>query len=294
MNIGKTGAMIFVILLSSIARGEVPTIDGLFSDWDDHHVVARDDRDDASGSFDITRVSASTNGTELCLFFDTGSVINLQSGDETDGTLKLVVDLPRARRLTVDFRGKTATLSANSEEAIPWSLLDFVCLPTYASDRFELRLNLKKLGIRPCERVKLNFSGSDKLNRAVSVGLKKGRSRQPGGTLARTESNDIRVANLNTLHQGLGDAGRSESIKRLLAAAQADVYCFQEEWDEVEFRKAAQRVVPSEAQVNLHWFNGCGIATSLQLKPLRMELAPGAAASVELPGKRVWSSFQST
>ena len=200
--------MLIAVLFSAIARGEVPTIDGEFSDWSDHQIVASDDQGDASGAFDITKVSAVTNGTEIFLSFDTGSVRNIQNGEETDGTLKLIIQLPDGRSLTIDFRAKTATLNSPSEESILWSRLEFVCLPTYASDRYELRLNLKKLGVRSCESVKLNFAGSDELNQAVSVELKKGQPRRMEVTLARNSSDDIRIANLNTLHQGLGDAGR--------------------------------------------------------------------------------------
>ena len=279
-------AMVFATWLVSTAVGKVPTVDGVFSDWTTQSVVASDVSGDATGAFDITKVLATTDGTKLYVCFDTGSVRNLQNGEKHEGTLKLVLELPSSRRLTIDLRGKTATLDEYPEELIDWSQLDFVCLPTFASDRYELRLDLRKLGATICQRVKLNFVGSDELARPVPIVLKPRRSQQLEISLAKENSNNVRVVNLNTLHQGLRDAGRSSSIKRLLAAAQGDIYCFQEEWDEVEFRRAAPRVLPITEHLHLHWFYGCGVATTLPLQPLPMELVPGAAVAVTLPSEK--------
>jgi len=286
MNIQSVCVASLVVWLSPAAYGEIPTIDGLFTDWSDQSVVANDAQGDASGAFDITKVAATTNGTELYLHFDTGSELNIQSGDETEGTLRLVIDLPHARQLTIDFRAKTATLNTEPVQMLPWSRLGFVCLPTYASDRYELRLNLENLGLQEGDAIKLNFAGSDGLEQDVPVVFKKAQPRQSQATLTRNSTADIRIANLNTLHQGLSDAGRSASIKRLIAAAQADVFCFQEEWDEVKFREAVALAMPSEEQVNLHWFAGCGVVTSLPAEPLAMNHVPGAAVALTLPGPK--------
>ena len=72
MNIHRIQAVLLVIWISSIAHGQLPVIDGVFSDWNEKHVVAVDDDGDASASFDITKVAATTNGTELYLQFDVG------------------------------------------------------------------------------------------------------------------------------------------------------------------------------------------------------------------------------
>ena len=128
-------AILLVIWLSATAVAEIPTIDGVFSEWREEQIVARDAVGDATGSFDVTKVAAVTNGTELYLHFDivTGAEINLQNGDETDGTLGLVVDLLKHRQLTIDFRKRTATLSGATQEPVTWSQIAFACLPTYAS-----------------------------------------------------------------------------------------------------------------------------------------------------------------
>ena len=140
---------------------------------------------------------------------------------------------------------------------------------------------------RPCGRRQrqTNISGSDELEKSVPIVLNTAPERQVTPSLARDHDGQVRIANLNTLHQGLVDAQRSESIGRLLRAAQADIYCFQEEFEEATFRRAAPKVVPtSDSQhVNLHWSGDCGIATSLPLEPIPMELARGVAALIELP-----------
>jgi exonuclease III len=261
-----------------------PQIDGVFSEWSEEHLVARDAKGDATAAFDVTKVAARTNGTVLYLHFDIGKELNLQNGLTSDGTLRAVIDLPGDRQLTVDFRVRTAVLRGSDAKRIAWSGLDFVCLPTYASDEYELRIDLDELGLSAGDEITLNFSGSDALENAVSIVLDESQEQQPNVSLARSDNAHVRIANLNTLYQGLGDPDRSAQITRLLTAAQADVYCFQEELDEGTFRKAAQRMVPH--QINLCSSNGCGIATRLPLEPVRLDLERGAAALVELPNRK--------
>ena len=197
--------------------------------------------------------------------------------------LRQVLVKKLSRQVTIDFRKRSATLSSEPEKTVPWSQFGFVSLPTYASDRYELRLNLAKFGVQPGDTVKIGFTGSDELDESVSIVLQKGKERHPEVTFDRTNTGDIRIANLNTLQQGMSDVDRSGSIKRLLTAAKADIFCFQEEWEEAKFREAVPRMVPSDQRVNLHWSNGCGIATSLPLEQIPMQLDRGVAAMIELP-----------
>ena len=236
MRIHKIPAALLVIWLSSGVFAEIPTIDGVFAECREEHVVARDEKGDATGSFDVTKVAVVTNGAELYLHFDIGTEINLQNGDESDGTLGLVVDLPDNRRLAIDFRRRTATLSGGTQQSVAWSQIAFACLPTYASTQYELRLNLETFGLDAGEKIDLDFTGSDQLEQAVPIILRKGQERRSEVNLARSSDSDVRIANLNTLRQGLSDAGRSDSFRRLLAAARADIFCFQEESEEEKFR----------------------------------------------------------
>ena len=244
------------------------------------------------GKFDesiraLTRAIGITSGTELYLHFDIGSEINLQNGEDSDGTLGLVVDLPGERRLAIDFRERKARLNGKLKEFVPWSQIAFTCLPTYASERYELRLELGTFGLKEGDEIKLNFTGSDELQQAVSIVLHKRQDRPSAVTLAKNGTDDVRIANLNTLRQGLSDSHRSASIKRLLAAANADIFCFQEEWEEGMFHRAAPLMIPSAdaRPVNLHWSGGCGIASPLPLEPIPMEINRAAAAAIELPGQ---------
>ena len=96
---------------------------------------------------------------------------------------------------------------------------------------------------------------------------------------------NIRIASLNTLHQGLSDPAREEQFKRLLAASGADMFCFQEEWRKDKFYDAARRLIPTEGseEVNVHWWpGGCGIATTLPLEPVEFGLSRRTAAAVKV------------
>jgi hypothetical protein len=114
----------------STACGEPPTIDGVFSEWSPSLVVASDAKGDATKSFDITEVSAATNGTELYLHFDIGTKLNLQNGEEEDGTLGVAIDLPSGQQIQIDFRGRTAKLG---DTLVPWSKIAFYLLANVRS-----------------------------------------------------------------------------------------------------------------------------------------------------------------
>jgi endonuclease/exonuclease/phosphatase family metal-dependent hydrolase len=286
MNIQLKLSIGLVISLSSVAHGELPIIDGVFSDWGKQHVVAGDEKDDSTGAFDLTTVAVATSDSELYIHFDIGNIINLQSGADSDGTLCLVVDMPSRQRLTIDFRNRSATLDSEPDQPIPWSDLGFVCLPTFASDRYELRLDLRRFSVRAGDTIQLNFAGSDTLDQPASIVLQKKQERSRGIRFDKINATDVRIANLNTLQQGMSHADRSGPIKRLLAATKADIFCFQEEWDEAKFRKAAAQIVPSTGKLNLHWSGGCAIATSLPLVHIPMKLDRCAAAVIERPDTR--------
>lgn len=278
------------VLLMGIATcssADLPTIDGVFSEWTPELVVASDATGDAHGSFDISSVSATTNGAELYLQFDIGNELNLQNGEESDGKLVLVIDLPDGQQLNIDFRGRTATLSSSPEDGLPWSQIAFLCLPTYASDRYELRLNLAAIGAQAHDEISLNFTGADALDHAVSVVLTPAHAGPP--PIMTRGPRDLRIASLNTRWQGLSDPYRVACFQRLLAASGADVFCFQEEFDKDKFYEAVPRVIPSNKcqQVNLQWWpGGCGIATTWPLEPVEFGLDRSAAAAVKLPSSR--------
>ena len=223
-------------------------------------------------------------GTEVFLRFDTTNELNLQSGAPGDGNLFLSIELPRNRTLAVDFRGRKALLkTADSASTIPWSDIAFVSLPTYAASEFEMRLDLSELGVVAGDPLKVSFEGSDELAEAIEL-----TANDTAATYADLPSTDrvegaIRVASINTLRSGLADPQRAPIFRGLLEFASADVYCFNEEWDEAKFLSSVPAVI-DRPSLNLVWSNGCGLASEYPLETLDLGLARGASALLEVPG----------
>ncbi|MHB0958228.1 MAG: endonuclease/exonuclease/phosphatase family protein [Pirellulaceae bacterium] len=287
--------------LGLAAAGETPRIDGLFDEWREGSRSVVDETGDATAAFDLARVDARSHGTQLYLHFHIGRELNLQAGRGDEGTLRLLVDLPAARRLSIDFRGRFACWTDRPDERIPWTKIKFACLPTFAAKEYELRLDLSPLGARAGDQMRIQFAGSDSLQEPLSIVLGDASAPHQGSAPhdvmdMSPRAGDVRIANLNTLHDGLSHPQRSEQIRRLLTSVDADIFCFQEALDEDSFRASAPRVVPrkGESALNLHWQGDCGIATSLPLQPLAMQFETrfsrtathdrqtGAAAAIRL------------
>ncbi|MDG2384847.1 MAG: endonuclease/exonuclease/phosphatase family protein [Pirellulaceae bacterium] len=263
---------------ATIAEEKSLILDGRFDDWTDQQIIARDPIGDQTAAFDISYLAARTDGTRLYLRFDLGQTLNLQNGPESEGTLELRLGLPTDRFLAINFRERFAYYSDAPSERIPWQRIDFACLPTFASDSVEMRVDLSHAWVTTGESVTVDFRGSDQLSQPVLIRLEETSTPQPHST-NRLQATDFRVASLNTLRGGLSDARRSEPIGRLIGAADANIYCFQEENDESRFRQATRLVGRHQ-----HWANGCGIVTNYPLKPLSLNLSQGAVASITLPG----------
>ena len=86
-------------------------IDGEFQDWKDVPKLASDPAGDANGAFDVTSLYALSRGSVLYIRFDTGTVVNIQNGPKSEGTLLVMIDLPDDRRLILDTRGRRAYLN---------------------------------------------------------------------------------------------------------------------------------------------------------------------------------------
>ena len=202
--------------------------------------------------------------------------------------------------MSIDFRNRFACWTDQPDQQIPWTQIKFACLPTFAAKEYELRLDLSSLGARVGDDVKIQFAGSDSLKEPISIVLADTPTPDTSAMTTRKRARDVRIANLNTFYEGLSHAPRSQRISRLLAAVDADIYCFQEELREDLFRSGAPHVVPQKdgADLNLHWQGDCGIATCWPLQPLPMEFEmrfsrvqvedreTGAAAAVQLPNGR--------
>ena len=278
------------LLAQDETKAVAPVIDGLFPEWTDRHVVATDPAGDATGAFDVVRVSANLAGSKLFVRLELASEINLQDGAETDGTLVFrlannhELPLSRGKALNVDFRNRKAWLIADGKRVDrSWSEIGFVCLPAFASRDFEFVLDIVEAGLDDVSGIAIGISGSDSVD-FVPIELSAGVSRPDANAWGRRSRNTIRIANLNTRENGLADSKRQEKFRRLGAAARADVYCLQEEWNQSLFDESVARVFPDA--VNRHWHSGCAIVTGHELEPLPMALDWAAAALVRKTGRQ--------
>ena len=265
------------------AFGQVPAIDGLFDDWEASKVVGIDDpKDDAQGEFDIVSVQVQQSNGTVYLHLTLNKELNLQNGDKSDGQLLLNLDLPNFKRLTVDFRKRIAFFTSDPATRIPWNQIGFECLPTFASKQFEVKLNLSKLGIKTGNKIKIGFEGSDELPSRLELVVESNDFPLKVGENPFRPHGDVRIANMNTLQQGLADINRQAKTRRLLSASNANIFCFQEEWNESEFLDSAASVVPHIGNLQTVWSSGCGIATVLECKQIPMQLDRAVAALVKL------------
>ncbi len=205
-----------------------PSIDGDFEDWTAVPELASDPAGDAKGGLDLRSLRATSRGTTLFLAFELAQTVNASSGPASEGTLVVELTLP-ASRVSVDLRGRVATTDGAPAKRLPWSQLGYVSAPTWASSRFELRLDLARFGAKVGDVVKVDFSGSDQLAAPAAFTLALPAAPAPTPRSPdRQAGTTARIASLNTWVDGLTDAARQEAAGRLVKAAAADVYCFSE------------------------------------------------------------------
>ena len=273
---------------STAAEHVVFSIDGQFDEWSAIEPVVVDKRGDATGRFDLLSVWAQAADGYLYLSFelDKGTELNLQNGDRRDGTLKLTIHEGNNSR-ELDFRRRQITARRAPQQVIPWGQVDFTCLPTYASNRYELQIQLAE----DSSDIRIEFAGSDSLDSAVTVPVSSTRNEKAVVSLARHADTDFRIANLNTLNSGLADAERSEAIFSLLAAADADIITMQEEWDPDSFYGSLRNLAAALGRkkwLHARWSGGCAIISQLPNEKLDLKLDRAAAGLVELKsGKHV-------
>ncbi|MFK7738049.1 MAG: endonuclease/exonuclease/phosphatase family protein [Pirellulaceae bacterium] len=257
----------------------IPNLDGRFDDWGSATVAVQDPSGDALGAFDVIEMSAMTRGTTLFVRLRLAGAIQLQNGREEDGKLILELEGPDST-LRLDFRGRANSVDDGSWGRFAWDELSFVCLPTILSDEYEMQVDLAAAGIGVGDVVNVNCSGSDSLKRSLTVALEDSiQERADTSTFAMQGM--IRVANLNTLRGGLADKERGPQIARLIKAASASVYCFQEERDEELFRKGVERCF--ESKPNTVWHEGCGIVSDYPLRKLPFATDAAAVGVVTMP-----------
>lgn len=214
-----------------IASASPPIVlDGFFDDWRGIAFDRVDAPNDGEGAFDVCRVSATARGTVVFVRFSVGRVVTLQAGAENDGTLIAEFETDAGRRLAIDLRGRKLWLDGREENRIGHAEVGFMSAPTHSSEQFEMRVDLRPLGVKPGDGVTIRFRGSDEIDEPVRVTTNDEAIEHDEGSIERTDGTALRVASLNVYHNGLTKPERREAIGRLIRAIDADVYCIQEEW----------------------------------------------------------------
>ncbi len=279
--------IVFITILISDPPALSMRIDGEFEDWKDVKELASDPAGDAKGAFDITRLYAASRGSTLYLRFDTGSVVNLQNGPKSEGTLLVAIDLPDDRRLILDTRGRRAYLNDDLKERISWDRLKYIVGPTYAQDEFEIQIDLDLFDINPGDSIHIQFDGSDRLDSPAAYTFSEPSIKSVQRSPRRHPGTDVRVASFNTYFEGLSDPARAGAIGRLLNSVDADIYCFQEEWKSTGIDEIMSRLMPLEndGRWYVHKVSGTVIASKHPLEVLASSNSRHAVARIELEGK---------
>ncbi len=231
---GGLSAWAMAAVLHGVLAGAAvaqPATDGLFDDWATVPALAADPVGDASGPLDVTALRVQSRGTRLFVQFDINNVLNLASGPATDPTLRLVVS--RApQTITIDFRNRTATrFNGTSNSSVTWTALGFASAPTIAASRFELELDAALIGTQVGDTVQLNFTGADTLAASASFTLTEPGVAAGRRAAQRSSCTTLRVVSFNTFLSGFADSARRARFVRLIDGVNADVYCFQEEYN---------------------------------------------------------------
>ncbi|MFM1831502.1 MAG: hypothetical protein RLZZ558_1842 [Planctomycetota bacterium] len=237
-------ATLLTLIATPLATARQHVTDGAFDDWSLPQAMVSDPVGDAGGAFDVRSLWASSEGTTLHLRLELAQPLNLQSGAGSDGTLRIDVEV-NGRTLTLDLRARTASVNG---QPVPWTELGHF-QPTHASTLFEGQLNLLAAGATSDSGVRVRLSGSDSLTQDLVLRLDRPMPAVERGNLDRPATSHVRLANLNTLNNGMLDAQRGPALLRLLAAAQPDVICLQEDysatWQQISQRLAASMPLPA-------------------------------------------------
>ena len=274
------------ITARSLVAAPPVMIDGRFGDWSGEP-AAVDPAGDATGAFDVTQIQVASRGTVLYFRFDTGTTLNLQSGDKREGTLIFRIGTPEGETLAVDVRQKTFTLLGGAQRVLRWADFDYMAAPTWAANDFEAMIDLSSLGVRTGDRVSIDLAGSDTLDRPIVFRLTDGvADRTAPRSPARETGTDFRIVSMNTERNGLVDRERQAALGRLLRGPQPDIITIQEEYETsgADVKSALDKLVPGQPGWNVHKTNDCVIASRKRLAPLRSYDGSYAAALVQLDG----------
>jgi len=204
--------------------------DGDFSEWQGQAPVATDPAGDSSALFDITSVWLNNEGERLYMRFDTTVTRNLPAGSFSDGQIFIEIRLPTSQRLVINLRNRSAVLDPGGP--LRWTGIDFTCAPSYAANEFELQIDLGALGVEQGDTIDVLMYGADPLDSGPITYTMAGAPVTPARRSAeRLPRTSFRVASINTLFGGLAGGSQQLGLGNLISAVGADIYCFQEEWE---------------------------------------------------------------
>ena len=239
LQLAQVVLLILLTTFASVAHADEPRLDGLFLEWSSANLIATDPSGDATGAFDIKKVYATNRGTRLFLRFDIGSTLNMQSGLTTDGTLIAQIAMPNGKFLSIDMRNKLLWRDNDPLLTVTNESVNYAVAPSYASNEFELAVDLSAFGVVVGSRIEINFSSSDSLASSAIYVMSYSEIVPTRRSAARAVGANFRIASLNTFNTGLLDAIRGPQILRLVDAMNADIYCFQEEYSSTATQIAA-------------------------------------------------------
>ena len=282
--------VLFILLttFASVAHADEPRLDGLFLEWSSANLIATDPAGDATGAFDIQKVYATNRGTRLFLRFDIGSTLNMQSGLTTDGTLIAQIAMPNGKFLSMDMRNKLLWRDNDPSLTVTNESVNYAVSPSYASNEFELAVDLSSFGVVLGSPITINFSSSDSLASAATYTMSRSEIVAARRSANRTPGTTFRIASLNTYLTGLLNSTQKPQIQRLVDAMNADIYCFQEEYNSYpeDIAQALAEANPMEdgATWNVSQYSDMAIASRSPIISLSSSFGRKGVI-VDLPGE---------
>ena len=274
---------------------DAPVMDGEFGDWRAPDVRVVDAEGDAIGGFDVLSVEAIADRTEVFVRLTLASPLNLQSGEDGDGTLEIRAKASNGRTAVFDLRAKTfeVTNPLGVLTAEGWEDLRFVSMPTTASTEFEIRFDLAAAEVDRGQPIEITLAGSDVLDEPILLALNdRPDPARVGAEVALVERGEgvLRIASMNVERDAILSEEHGAALQRLLACADADVVCLQEVYrsEEAAILEAIEPLVSKRAGdggVHLHRVYDCFVLSRLPMIPVESHDRSYAGAVVVTSGE---------
>lgn len=309
--------VLYACAIAALAQTPV-VIDERFDDWSPADRIATDAvGDSTTGEYDLRHLWARNHGSVFYLSFENlGTPANLLAPDDVNTSLQLHIEAEDRSAISILYRPHIVQVhnaATGTTNEVGFDALDMLTLPTVAAPRYELRVNLEPIGVTPGDTVTITFdlrddlpNGSvtppDTLDAPATFTLAARTTPPPRIPTAPDPSNnprtDIRIAAFNTLRNGLDDRARREgrppsertlAFDRLLRAAAADVYLFQEQPSSsldlaARLERAGLHSASTEGPWRVHgWWDDNAIVTRLPLRSIAPLWPDIQAPDIALP-----------